>query len=162
MTEWQARIDEVWKQLHGQKFATPWKTVTQRHADLYCEAVEDPDPMHIDVAWSQANAPYGGTIAPGLWTTSMLVWGLNSLGVPERIQKALDVPYGLNYGFNKLRFVEPLPIGGEFRVVVTPLSFAARDANTALLTLNVVAEIKSAARPAVVGEWLLAFVRTDR
>jgi acyl dehydratase len=159
MDDWTARVDEANARLDRTTRLTPWRPILQQNADLFAKAVEDPDPMHIDPEWSKANTPYGGTIAPGLWTTSMFVWGLHQTGLSEEVQRLLDAAYGLNYGFNKLRFVAALPIGAAFRIALTPIALSVRDASTALLSLTAAAEFKGSHKPAVSAEWLLAFVR---
>ena len=158
---WDQTIAACQDHLAGWRYTSAWFPVTQSAVDRFAESVLDPDPMHIDAEWSRTNTPYGGTIAQGLWTTSMLVKMLHDSGLPAELVQALDAPIGLNYGFDRLRLVEPVPIGSSIRGILAFRSIEPKDSRTALVRLSATVETDRAARPAVVAEWVVAFRKAD-
>ncbi len=158
---WHRRIGECRARYEGWRYTSAWFPVTQRAIDQFAESVLDPDPMHIDGAWSRANTPYGGTIAQGLWTTSMLVKMMHDSGLPTELFGALDAPIGLNYGFDRLRLIEPVSVGGSVRGTLAFKSIEPKDDRTALVRLGAQVDTNRALRPAVVADWIIAFRKSD-
>lgn len=93
----------------GQQLAvSEWMTVTQDRIDTFAEATEDDQWIHVDRERAAAG-PYGGTIAHGLLTLSLL---------PRMFATAIKIGQyrmGLNYGFNKVRFPAPVPVNSRVR-----------------------------------------------
>jgi acyl dehydratase len=131
-----------------------WFTINQNRIDAFAEVTEDRQFIHIDPEAARAS-PFGGTIAHGFLTLSMLS-ALAMDALPEIEGRAM----GVNYGFEKLRFLSPVRAGarirGRFRLEsVTPRS------STEFLSRNVVTvEIEGADRPALVAEWLTLSILT--
>ncbi|MEO3783619.1 MaoC family dehydratase [Actinocorallia sp. B10E7] len=92
-----------------------WHTVTQEQIDTFAEATGDHQWIHVEPE-KAAQGPFGGTIAHGYLTLSlvpMLVW---------QVYKVEGVSMGINYGANKLRFPSPVPVGSRVRAGVELLS----------------------------------------
>jgi acyl dehydratase len=131
-----------------------WFPIDQRRIDAFAEATADPDPMHIDPAWCAANSPFKTTIAFGFLTTSLLthlshqaIGWLNSTS-------AYDGGYALNYGFDRLRLIEPVPVGSRIRAHFTLLDYVETRPGEARTKFGVTVEIEGRSRPALVAEWL--------
>jgi acyl dehydratase len=96
--------------LIGQEVAvTDWFSITQERVNLFAEATGDRQWIHIDVERSRKESPYGGTIAHGFLTLSLL---------PMIMESAVSIPsakMGVNYGLNKVRFPAPVPVGSRVR-----------------------------------------------
>jgi acyl dehydratase len=86
-----------------------WFEVTQESVNLFAEATGDHQWIHIDVERANAESPFGGPIAHGYLTLSLLVPLLAQVLVVS------DAVMGVNYGLNKLRFPSPVPVGSKVR-----------------------------------------------
>jgi acyl dehydratase len=85
-----------------------WFTVTQQHIDQFAEATGDHQWIHVDPLRAK-DGPFGGTIAHGYLTLSMLA------GFSTRSISIQGVRMGINYGLNKVRFMAPVPVGSRLR-----------------------------------------------
>jgi acyl dehydratase len=98
------------KELIGQEVAvSDWVEVTQDRVQQFADATGDHQWIHLDVERSKRESPYGGTIAHGFLTLSLL---------PMLMASAVtmtDVRMGVNYGLNKVRFPAPVPVGSRVR-----------------------------------------------
>lgn len=131
-----------------------WRVVTQAATSAFGESTDDQDPMHVDPEWAAAHSPFGGTIAFGFWTLAMLTSMVReisgtTLGDPEAPEHT-----GVNYGFNRVRFIEPVPVGSRIRARMTPLDVVAQGRDRLLVTMQVEIEVEGRQRPAVSAEWL--------
>ncbi|MES2070826.1 MAG: MaoC family dehydratase [Pseudomonadota bacterium] len=101
---------EELKSLIGQEVAvSDWVEVTQERINMFAEATGDLQWIHIDVERSKRESPFGGPIAHGFLTLSLL---------PMLMANAIhltDVKMGVNYGLNKVRFTAPVPAGSRVR-----------------------------------------------
>ena len=124
---------------------TDWVLMDQRRIDLFAQATDDFQWIHVDVERSAKSSPYGGTIAHGFLTLSLL---------GNFYEQYLNFPFtdvGLNYGLNKVRFTSPVLSGSKVRgrFVLAKLE----DMPGAIqLTFQVVVEIEGQERPACVAE----------
>ncbi len=98
------------RELVGQEVAvSDWVEITQERVQQFDDATGDHQWIHLDVERSKRESPYGGTVAHGYLTLSLL---------PMLMQSAvrlLDVKMGVNYGLNKVRFPAPVPVGSRLR-----------------------------------------------
>lgn len=110
-----ASVEEL-KGLIGQEVAvTDWFSITQERVNLFADATGDHQWIHLDVERSRKESPYGGTIAHGFLTLSLL---------PMMMESAVSMPHakmGVNYGLNKVRFPAPVPVGSRVRGRMTLL-----------------------------------------
>jgi acyl dehydratase len=128
-----------------------WLTVTQAMIDAHAEVTGDRDWLHNDVERARAEGPFGTTIAQG----SLLVGNLVRL--QEQAIGTLDEPairYALNYGFDRIRFVTPVPAGARVRGRFDLAAIRHRDDGAGVLTLDVTLELEGHERPALVARWL--------
>jgi acyl dehydratase len=133
----------------GTKFEPgPWIEVSQERINAFADTTEDHQFIHVDIE-KAAKTPFGGTIAHGLLTLSLLPRLVEQSGVfPEKIVM------GLNYGFDKVRFLSPVRAGKRVRANVTVASVDRKDENRFLVKLSVSVEIEGEETPALVAEWL--------
>jgi acyl dehydratase len=123
-----------------------WLTVDQAQVDLFAEATLDHQWIHVDPERAAAG-PFGTTIAHGFLTLSLL---------PELVGQVFAVEgarMGVNYGFNRLRFTSPVPVGSRVRARVELLDVT-DVAGGVQLTTGITVEIEGSERPALVAEWL--------
>lgn len=98
------------KELIGQEVAvSDWVHITQERVNQFAEATGDRQWIHIDVERSRKESPFGGTVAHGFLTLSLLPMLMESAIVMS------SVKMGVNYGLNKVRFPAPVPVGSRIR-----------------------------------------------
>ena len=137
----------------GTKFEPgEWIEATQDRINAFADCTEDHQFIHIDEE-KAAQTPFGGTIAHGLLTLSLLPKLVEQGGVyPE------NLVMGINYGFDKVRFLAPVRAGKRVRANVTIASVDQKDDNRFLVKLSVSVEIEGEPTPALVAEWLNMFI----
>ena len=131
----------------GQEVAvSPWVEITQDRIDLFAKATEDFQWIHVDQERAK-QSPFGGTIAHGFLTLSML---------PKLTESTFDIPgrkMGINYGLNKVRFTSPLPAGSKIRARFTLARLEKVDGGIQT-TWSVVVEREGGDKPVMVAETL--------
>ncbi|MCW6536934.1 MaoC family dehydratase [Sphingomonas lycopersici] len=135
-----------------------WMTITQAMVDRFAEATLDDDPMHVDPDWARAETPYGGTIAFGFLTMSLLTHMLHCVQPRDRRTEVAVAGYYLNYGFNRLRLISPVPTGSAVRGRFELIDRREDERGRAQLTIGATVEIEHAEKPALVAEWLSIWV----
>jgi acyl dehydratase len=139
---------EELRALTGQEVGvSDWLLVTQKMIDQFAELTGDPQWIHVDVERAKKETPFGGTIAHGFLTVSLL---------PQLARQAVDVrgdfKMRINYGFNKLRFVSPVRAESKIRA-----RFTAQQVTENTVTWLVTVEVEGSGKPAIVAEWLGRF-----
>ena len=102
------------KELIGQDVSVSnWIEITQERVNQFAEATGDLQWIHTDVERSRKESPFGGTVAHGFLTLSLLPMLMaDAVSMP-------DVKMGVNYGLNKVRFPAPVPVGSRLRARLT-------------------------------------------
>jgi acyl dehydratase len=124
---------------------SPWVEMPQERIDLFAKATEDFQWIHIDPARAKAS-PFGGTIAHGFLTLSMLP------KLSESTFEFSDRKMGVNYGLNKVRFTAPVPAGARIRGRFTLARFEKLEGNGVQTTWSVVFEREGGDKPVCVAE----------
>jgi acyl dehydratase len=139
----------------GQQVGTShWVLVDQDMINRFAQVTLDPDPMHIDPEWSARHSPFGKTIAFGFLTTSLLTHLYHDVLQYDRHGHAQTGGYPLNYGFDRLRLIAPVPVGSRIRGHFTLIDVRERGPGEVVHKTSVVIEIEGQQKPALVGEWL--------
>ena len=125
---------------------SPWVEITQERIDTFAKAIEDFQWIHVDARRAK-DSPFGGTIAHGFLTLSLLSH------LSEQTFSFSDRRMGINYGLNRVRFTSPVPVGSRVRARVTLARFENIDGGVQV-TWNATVEIEGAGKPALVAEWL--------
>jgi acyl dehydratase len=124
-----------------------WLEITQEQVDRFAEATHDHQWIHVDVERAQRESPFGGPIAHGYLTLSLVS------ALAAQIIEATGFRMGVNYGAEKIRFVSPVPVGARIRAGAT-LDEAKQFEGGVQMNLGVTMEIEGQAKPAMVASIL--------
>ena len=130
-----------------------WLEITQERVNQFAEATGDHQWIHVDVMRATREGPFGGPIAHGYLTLSLVAAMLMEVGVIPP-----DAATGLNYGLDKVRFLAPVKAGARVRARVTLISAQPQDGGRVLLKLDCKLEIEGEAKPAVIAEVLCMLI----
>ena len=125
-----------------------WIEVDQARIDAFAKITEDEQFIHVDPEAAKAT-PFGGTIAHGFLTLS-----LASAMSYDAVAPLEGVVMGVNYGFDKLRFLAPVPAGSKVRGRFKLLSAEDKGGGRWLLKHELTVEIDGGDKPALIAEWL--------
>ncbi len=146
-------VEELKKYIGQEISVGDWVLVTQEMVDEFADATGDHQFIHVDPERAK-QTPFGGTIAHGYFTLSMLAGflGHNSTGVKVKLPGA---KMGVNYGLNRVRFTAPVPVGKRIRVH-RKLVAVEEDPNKrwVQMTNEATVEVEGSDRPAMVAETL--------
>ena len=134
-----------------------WFQVTQEQIDRFADVTHDHQFIHVDPERAK-DTPFGTTIAHGFLTLSMLTHlsGSASSGPPDP-GKYAGMLTGINYGFNRVRFISPVKVGSRIRArAVTTNAELKGDAVD--LTRTITVEIEGEEKPALAAEWVVRTV----
>jgi acyl dehydratase len=129
---------------------TDWLEVTQDRVNLFADATDDHQWIHVDPERA-ANGPFGGTIAHGLLTLSLLPYFTHQLYTVDNIAMAI------NYGYNKVRFITPVRVGAKIRARAQIAKVDQLD-GAVQATVTVTVEIDGSDKPAAVAESIVRFI----
>jgi acyl dehydratase len=144
---------EELKRLVGQELAvTEWLEITQERINLYADAIDDHQWIHVDPERARRESPYGATIAHGFLTLSLL---------PKIVSDAIqlsDLRMAVNYGSNRVRFPAAVRAGSRIRARIVLQSV--RDVEGATdATYAVTIESEGSEKPCCVAEWLARYYK---
>ena len=132
----------------------PWIAIDQARINTFADCTEDHQFIHVDPE-KAAQTPFGGTIAHGFLTLSMLTKMIEGVGmIPD------NVAMGLNYGFDKVRFLTPVRAGKRVRAHVEVAGVERKDDKRFLLKQAISVEIEGEDNPALIAEWLTLVITT--
>jgi acyl dehydratase len=132
--------------LVGRELGTSeWFEVTQDRVDTFADATGDHQWIHVDVERAEAESPFGGPIAHGYLTLSLLV------PLFAQVLVVTDTAMAVNYGLNKVRFPSPVPVGSRVRLTAT-LKDVEQVTGGLQLTLSAVVEREGSEKPACIAE----------
>jgi len=141
-------------QLVGRELGTSdWVTVGQDRIDQFAACTGDHQWIHVDVARAKRESPFGGPVAHGYLTLSLLAASVMELGVIPP-----DAATGLNYGLGKVRFIAPVKAGARVRTRANLLAAEPQSGGRMLLKLQCTLEIEGEAKPALVAEVLCMLI----
>jgi acyl dehydratase len=126
-----------------------WVTIDQNRINVFAEITEDPQWIHTDPVRAAAETPFGGTIAHGFLTLSMA-----SKFSIETFTKFEGQTMGINYGFNKVRFLSPVCAGDRIRGRFVLQTVTQKSTKNLLQEHQLTIEIKGKDTPALVCSWL--------
>lgn len=141
-------ITEVQNLVGTEVGVSEWIDVPQSRIDTFADATDDHQFIHVDPVRA-AETPFGGTIAHGFLTVSMLS-AMHENSVP-RIR---EDNFGINYGFNKVRFMAPVPVGSRIRGRFLLKEARLRGPGRMMTIFDVTVEIEGGKKPALTATWL--------
>jgi acyl dehydratase len=141
-------VDQL-KQLVGQETRVgDWFEVTQDQVNAFADATGDHQWIHVDVERAR-NGPFGGTIAHGLFTLSIGSFLFrNSQGVKVNLPSKM----GINYGYNRIRFPSPVPVGKRIRGRSKLVSVEEVQPGVIQQVQELTVEVEGSTKPAMVAE----------
>jgi acyl dehydratase len=120
-----------------------WVEITQEQVNQFAEATHDHQWIHVDVERAKKESPFGGPIAHGYLTLSLVS------ALSAQIIEAKGFRMGVNYGADKIRFMSPVPVGARIRASAT-LDDAKEFEGGVQMTLGITMEIENQPKPAMV------------
>jgi acyl dehydratase len=147
-----ASLEEIRAHLGKEIGVSSWLTVDQERIHAFAEATEDRQFIHTDPA-AAAQTPFGGTIAHGFLSLSLLSrMGAEVMRIPD------GVKMGINYGLDRVRFLAPVRSGGRVRGRFTLDSIDEKAPGQWLLRHVVTVEIEGEDKPALTAQWLTLII----
>jgi acyl dehydratase len=151
--EFQELFEDLKTRVGQELGVTSWFTVEQRDADLYSALIDDWDYMHNDPEWARPR--FGGTIAHGLYTLSLIPTCLKQVSPSLPLISVAGV-YGLNYGLDRVRFPAPWRIGQRARDRVA-ISDVQERPDGYMVKMTHTFELEDFDKPCMVAEHLILF-----
>jgi acyl dehydratase len=143
-----ASLDDIRGKAGKEVGCSSWITIGQERIDAFADATEDRQFIHVD-AGAAAATPFGGTIAHGFLTLSLLSrMGAEAMLVPDRLKM------GVNYGLEAVRFLAPVRSGKRVRGRFTLDSLDEKAPGRVLMRHRVSVEIEGEDKPALTALWL--------
>jgi acyl dehydratase len=153
-------MNEVWKkppislsayqEMVGHEVGvSSWHLVDQKRIDAFAEVIEDHQFIHVDPERAKRETSYGTTVAHGFLTMSLM--SIMSYEVMPVIE---GTTMGVNYGFDKLRFISPVRAGSRVRGRFTLMEAKLRKPTELQSRTNVTVEIEGEEKPALVADWI--------
>ena len=137
-------IDELEQAGERELGTSSWHDITQEQVNMFADATGDHQWIHVDPERA-AEGPFGSTVAHGYLTLSMLPMLL------AEVVSVSDAMMGLNYGMEKIRFTNPVPVGSRVRAHAKLLKTQRRGPSV-IWNVGVEVEIDGKEKPALVGE----------
>ena len=132
--------------------ASDWMAIDQERIDRFAECTGDRQWIHVDVERARRESPFGGPVAHGYLSLSLVAPQAIELGIIPP-----DAAAGLNYGLDKVRFLAPVKAGARVRTRVSLSSIEVQNGRT-LLKLNCTLDIEGEPKPALVAEMLCMLI----
>jgi len=129
--------------------ASDWVDVDQERIDQFATCTGDRQWIHVDIERAKRESPFGGPVAHGYLSLSLVAAMVQELGVIPS-----DAATGLNYGLDKVRFIAPVKAGARARCRAKLVSAEPQDGGRLLLKLHCALEIENEAKPALVADLL--------
>jgi acyl dehydratase len=145
MTTIMKGLDELKAQAGADLGRTGWLEVTQERVNAFADATGDHQWIHVDPERAAAG-PFGGTIAHGYLTLSMVI------PLFSELLEVRGITMGINYGLNKVRFPAPVPAGSRIRLAARLGAVEDAGVNAVQVVADFTMEIEGVAKPACVAQ----------
>jgi len=142
-------VDDLKSRVGQEIGVSSWTVIDQDRIDRFAAVTEDLQFIHVDPQRALAETPFGGTIAHGFLTLSLL----SAMG-REALPTLRNRTMGINYGLDRVRFLSPVPVGARVRGRFTLSDISMRSATQAMLRYRVTVEIEGAEKPALAADWI--------
>ncbi len=138
--------------------SSSWLTIDQARITAFADVTGDHQFIHVDPERAAKESPWGKTIAHGLLTLSLLPVLLDE--IPKNPAFSDGVVMGINYGFDKVRFLNPVVVDSKVRASST-ISAAELKGSNVSVTRTMTVEIEGQDKPALVAEWIVLMAYAD-
>jgi acyl dehydratase len=133
-----------------------WLEVTQERINEFADVTEDHQFIHVDPEKAAELSPWKVTIAHGFLTLSLLT--KLDASIPKDMSRYEGVMMGVNYGFEKVRFISPVKVGSRIRASSVLAAVDLKDSSTLQTTRTMTVEIEGEDKPALVADWITRIV----
>jgi len=148
---------ELYQEAVGRADGTgDWLEIDQARIQAFADVTQDQQFIHVDPDLCATLSPWGVPIAHGFLTLSLLTKLAES--VPQPPERLEGIVMGVNYGFEKVRFINPVKVGSRIRASAVLTAVDAKDANTLQVTKTFTVEIEGESKPALVADWITRLV----
>lgn len=152
------RLEDFVKAAGSEVGLSPWRLVSQEMIDQFATATDDHQFIHVDPERAAKETPFGGTIAHGFLLLSLL-----SAMTFETLPPLEGAGMGINQGFDKMRFLQPVKTGSRIRTRFFLAEVKARPSGWVESAYDVTIEIENSVKPALTARWLtLTYVDPER
>ncbi|MBU0991474.1 MAG: MaoC family dehydratase [Proteobacteria bacterium] len=139
------------KECIGEEKKSEWMVISQERINQFADCTDDHQFIHVDEELAK-QGPFGTTIAHGFLTLSLLTrMASEGTWMPEGIKAAI------NYGFNKVRFVDPVPSGSKIQDTMQLTSIEEKSNGKVLMTVTHTVQVEGKEKPSLVAEWLMMY-----
>ena len=129
------------------RYVSDWTTIDQARVNRFADATDDHQWIHVDIERAGRDSPFGGTIAHGFLTLSLVpMWLVECVPMVARIS--------VNYGMNRVRFMSPVRVGSRLRAVFAIHQASEVEADSVQVTWLVTIECEGRDKPACVAEFI--------
>jgi acyl dehydratase len=143
-----ASLDDITARIGTQIGKSDWITIDQARIDAFAEVTEDRQFIHVDPK-AASQTMFGGTVAHGFLSLSLLSrFAADIMLVPPNLKMAV------NYGFDNVRFLAPVPVGARLRGIFTLANIEEKAPGKLLMHHNVMVDIDVTEKPALTADWL--------
>jgi acyl dehydratase len=143
-----ATLDEINARIGTVIGTSEWITIDQKRINEFADVTEDRQFIHVDPN-SAKETMFGGTVAHGFLSLSLLSrMAFDVMLVPDNLKMAV------NYGFNNVRFLAPVPAGARVRGIFTLTNVEEKSLGQLLMHHNVMVDIDVTEKPALTADWL--------
>jgi acyl dehydratase len=143
------RVDQLENYIGQEVGITEWLEIDQERINKFADATGDHQYIHVDPERA-AQTPFGTTIAHGFLTLSLMSM-FRSMNGGIKLENAV---MGINYGLDKVRFINPVKVGNKIRARFELISAEEKKPNHYLMKHNVTIDIDGEEKPALIAEWL--------
>ena len=140
--------DSMTKSIGADMGTSEWLSISQERINAFADCTLDQQFIHVDPE-AAAQTPFGGTIAHGFLTLSLLSHFAGSVGCEFE-----NTVMGINYGFDKVRFLSPVKVDSRVRARAVLLDVLEKRPGQFLIKQQVSIEIEGEPMPALIAEWL--------
>lgn len=133
--------------------ASEWFLIDQARINAFADATLDHQFIHVNPEQAK-HTPFGGTIAHGFLTLSLLPYLQATM--PDLLVPA-GLKMGMNYGFDKIRFLAPVKVNSKVRAVAKLKDAVEKNPDQFLLTAEYTVEIEGQPKPALIADWMVMY-----
>lgn len=145
---------EVLQDMIGKEMgASEWFQIDQARINAFADATLDHQFIHVNPEQAK-HTPFGGTIAHGFLTLSLLPYLQTTM--PDLVVPA-GLKMGMNYGFDKIRFLAPVKVDAQVRAVAKLKDVVEKNPGQFLLTSEYSVEIEGQPKPALIADWMVMY-----
>ncbi len=132
-----------------------WLTIDQLRIDAFGRATNDMNRIHVDPEFARLNSPFGGIVAHGFLTLALLT---HLSQTAEMMPDGVD--YGINVGFERVRFLAPVPVDSAIRLKATALACEPRQPGRWTFKCRCNIDVRESGRVALSAVWSVLFINT--